>query len=309
MIYSHWIFSFLILLNAFNAFPSKIVNDHVQNPVESKSFEEFLSVLTDQLDGFVNETDAFFEIYNNLTNQSSGYLASHHYSSDSLSLSEKVTSLDKKGFNSIDSRIRNHLLRVYRHLTLMSATALAGAITFYLSAGVILTIPIAMVLSLISLFGYLFSTHKMFFSLSMSFFDGIFLGAFVAASSLISTTAAPIALAGTVLIFLVFTMAAVFAPSEAFLKYGGTLFSILIGAILASIVNLFFASARITAVLSPIFLVIFSIFVGFDTQKMIQRAKLGYTDYINDAVNLYYDLSNIFVELLKILIENEESRD
>ncbi len=45
--------------------------------------------------------------------------------------------------------------------------------------------------------------------------------------------------------------------------------------------------------------ILFSLFIIVDTQLIVQR--LGYDDYIIAAIELYLDLLNLFLYLLKLL--------
>jgi FtsH-binding integral membrane protein len=45
---------------------------------------------------------------------------------------------------------------------------------------------------------------------------------------------------------------------------------------------------------------LFSVFVAYDTQRMIDKAAQGEEDHVSDALNMFLNLFNIFIRLLMI---------
>lgn len=56
-------------------------------------------------------------------------------------------------------------------------------------------------------------------------------------------------------------------------------------------------------------LVVFSGYVLFDTQLIVERASAGDFDHIKHALDLFVDAVAIAVRVLVILLKNQEKRD
>jgi FtsH-binding integral membrane protein len=266
---------------------------------ESKEFDDFFFDFKDQLSILKNETIVLMKLYNQSiiqTYNTSDVRDSYQYRSTN------VTSLAARDTNpTLDPAVRDHLHKVYRHLLIMIATAGAGVASISLGLAPVAPLLISL-LFLLSAIGFSFTSHKLVFSLSTAFFSGLMVGILTLAPAILA--AIPLALAGTAAIFLTFTVTALIAPSDAFLKWGGTLASVLLATILVSLFSIFFpvlvTSAFGTAI-TWISLVLFSVFVGYDTQKMIEKAKFGFTDYISDAYSLFLDFFNILMQIMDLI--------
>lgn len=84
---------------------------------------------------------------------------------------------------------------------------------------------------------------------------------------------------------------------------GKYLFVGLIAIVIASVVNLFFASSVATMVISAIAIVIFLGLTAYDTQKireMVSREDSTGAQEISGALSLYLDFINIFTSLLQL---------
>lgn len=94
-------------------------------------------------------------------------------------------------------------------------------------------------------------------------------------------------------------------------KLGSLLFMALIGIIIASLVNMFFASSMITVVISYVAVLVFIGLTAYDTQKL----KQYYYEFsgsaetknlaIFGALMLYLDFVNLFLNILRILGDND----
>lgn len=92
---------------------------------------------------------------------------------------------------------------------------------------------------------------------------------------------------------------------------GRTLFMMLIGLIVAGILNIFFGNGLSTLIISGVGVVVFALFTAYDTQRILnegawltdpdQRAKGA----IMGAVDLYLDFLNLFLYLLRFLGDRE----
>lgn len=91
-------------------------------------------------------------------------------------------------------------------------------------------------------------------------------------------------------------------------KFGSLLFMLLIGVILASIVNLFMASSTLYWITTYVGVFVFTGLIAYDTQKLKDMGGYldsGSEDYRKAAVfgafSLYLDFINLFLMLLRIL--------
>jgi modulator of FtsH protease len=99
---------------------------------------------------------------------------------------------------------------------------------------------------------------------------------------------------------IVFGFLSVFAikTTADFTSLGKPLFIAFIVVFVLSIVNIFLGSPVLHVIISAAMVMLFSVFVIFDTQNIIQG---NYETPIDGAVALYLDFFNLFVSLLQIL--------
>jgi FtsH-binding integral membrane protein len=83
---------------------------------------------------------------------------------------------------------------------------------------------------------------------------------------------------------------------------GGLLFICLFVFLIVCVLSFFFQSRWVTLVLSSIAVILFGIYLIYDTQLVMggKRVQLGIDDYIMGSIMLYLDIMNIFVYLLAI---------
>ena len=105
----------------------------------------------------------------------------------------------------------------------------------------------------------------------------------------------------TFAVFAGFTAAAFLAPQGRLLAFQGPLFAILIGFVGISFLNMFFPSKFAHSILLYGGLALFSALVAVDTQSMIERARCGVGDHVQDAMGLFINMINIFVRIAQIL--------
>ena len=87
---------------------------------------------------------------------------------------------------------------------------------------------------------------------------------------------------------------------------GGLLFVLGFVLIIASLMAIFIRSRIFEIVISALSVVLFSIYLVYDTQLILGKGelKLQIDDYIFAALNLYLDIVIIFLEILKLLGRN-----
>ena len=79
---------------------------------------------------------------------------------------------------------------------------------------------------------------------------------------------------------------------------GSILFVILIGLIIAAIVNIFIGSTILSFITSAISAIVFSLFIMYDINRICNGFE---TSVIRATLNLYLDFINLFMSLLNIL--------
>jgi FtsH-binding integral membrane protein len=79
---------------------------------------------------------------------------------------------------------------------------------------------------------------------------------------------------------------------------GGTLFGLLIALVVVSLANLFFQIPILGVILSFIAIILFSAFMVFDVQRVVNG---GETNYILAATSIYLNIYNIFSSILNLL--------
>eukprot|EP00662_Eupelagonemidae_sp_cell21_P006698 gene6698-50812_t len=108
----------------------------------------------------------------------------------------------------------------------------------------------------------------------------------------------------TCMIFTCFTLAARYAKRRSYLYLGGFLGSCILGLIACSFLQIFFHWKVLHAMQLYGGLVVFSLYVVYDTQKMIEKAHMGVRDHLIDSLELFIDLMAIFRRVLIILMRS-----
>ena len=135
--------------------------------------------------------------------------------------------------------------------------------------------------------------------LGFTFFMGLMLSRMIGhilhfsnGASLIMT-----AFGGTAIVFA--TMASIATTSKRdFSGLSSWLFAGMIVILLAAVANIFLQMSVLNIVISAIAVVIFSAYILFDVQRIING---GETNYISATLAIYLDLYNVFVNLLAVL--------
>ncbi|XP_002159865.1 probable Bax inhibitor 1 isoform X1 [Hydra vulgaris] len=219
-------------------------------------------------------------------------------------------------FSNLDSHAKKHLKNVYACLTLSTIVAGVGAFVD------IYTNFLASVSGLVSLFGsigFLLAVawtenkpknqlQRLGYLMGFSFCVGLSLGPLIGHVIKINPTIVATALFSTSLIFLCFSLSALWAEQRSYLYLGGTLLSALSLMCLLSFINIFFKSEMIYQFHLYGGLLLFCAFILYDTQLIVEKRRMGDTDFIWHSVDLFLDFVNIFRRLLIILGNKEEKK-
>nr|CAX72097.1 putative Bax inhibitor-1 [Schistosoma japonicum] len=215
-------------------------------------------------------------------------------------------------FRDLDKNVQVHLKNVYSTLSVGLIISCVGAYLFQINSFLQSVVTSLMILSFIislgsSLFIY-FTQHSRetlhsrlgaFFLFSFS--TGIGFGPLFQVLSIISPDTIPTALLGTALIFVSFTLAALFTRKRYYIYLGAALMSAVSLLTTFSFMNLFIRSPAIYEAELYIGLAIFCAFVVFDTQLIVEKRRNGDTDFVWHTLDLFIDFIEIFRHLLMIL--------
>lgn len=216
-------------------------------------------------------------------------------------------------------QVRQHLKKVYATLSIGVLTCITGAFLAYRDL-----LPAILgfdLLNLLAMLGLVIAigvtehnnqnvAQRMGMFGALAFLMGVSMDTLI---SFVSHTIDPqlplIALVYTSMIFISFSLVALFSPDRReYLYLGGFLFSALNWMIFASFFNMFFGSIIINNFLLYGGLILFAFYIMFDTQFIIAKREFGDEDFISHALTLFLDAVNIFRRVLVILASNSEDR-
>lgn len=159
------------------------------------------------------------------------------------------------------------------------------------------------VVEIAALFGLMFSRSKPGLNIAMLFIFTLLTG--VVATPLIYMVAAKSGVEAVMMAFamttIVFGMMSIFGirTRKDLASMGKMLFIALLVVIACSLVNLLFLESSMFQVLiSSVAVILFSVYVAYDTQNIIRGL---YTSPVDAAISLYLDFYNIFMNLLALI--------
>jgi len=210
-----------------------------------------------------------------------------------------------------EPEVRHHLAKTYLCLGGTTATAAVGSLLHlsgWLELGLLTSIgSLALVLGLL----FMEDNGKNFYTrlgmlLGFGFCSGQTLGPLLQYVMILNPAIIVTALTGTSIVFMTLTLASLFAERGSYLFLGGILVSVLNTMALLSLLNLFMGSYIIAQTQIYVGLAAMSAFILYDTQAIIEKARLGSRDYIRHSLDLFFDVLHIFRQLLVILTQKEE---
>ncbi|XP_031550679.1 probable Bax inhibitor 1 [Actinia tenebrosa] len=219
-----------------------------------------------------------------------------------------------KDFSQINHQTRQHLKNVYSCLCLTMLSAAVGSgihlFTDILKGGI---------LSSVALFGLLIAlaftphngknqTKRVGILMGFGFCSGLCLGPLMDRIMEIDPSIIVTAFFATTLIFGCFTLSALYAKQRSFLYLGGILGSALTMLFMLSLINLFVGSFFFYQIHLYGGLLLFSVFIIYDTQLIVEKHRQGDKDYVWHSLDLFLDFINIFRRIMIILAQNKESK-
>mmetsp|Transcript_79235 Transcript_79235/g.124972 ORF Transcript_79235/g.124972 Transcript_79235/m.124972 type:complete len:239 (-) Transcript_79235:395-1111(-) len=219
-----------------------------------------------------------------------------------------------KDFSKLDQSTRSHLRNVYACLSLSMLAAAFGSgvhlFTDILKGGflsAIASIGLLIALAMTPRDGKN-QSKRMGFLMGFAFCTGLGLGPLMDLVIQIDPSIIPTAFFATTLIFVCFTLSALWAEQRTYLYLGGTLMSGLSILFCLSLVNLFIGARFIFQLQLYGGLLLFCGFVLYDTQLIVHKRKQGDKDFVWHSVDLFLDFIQIFRRIMIILAQNKESK-
>ncbi|KAK3590344.1 hypothetical protein CHS0354_025736 [Potamilus streckersoni] len=217
-------------------------------------------------------------------------------------------------FDHLNTAVQNHLKRVYGCLA-MSMFAAAAGVYIHLFTNLMQAGFITAIVS-IGLMIWLASTHhskenetkRIAIFTGFTFTAGMSLGPLLDNIMRIDPSIIITAFLGTSVIFISFSLAALYNQNRTFLYMGGFLLSALSWLVFMGLLNIFFGFKILYDLNLYGGLLLFCAFILYDTQLIIEKARLGDEDYIWHSVDLFLDFINIFRRLLIILAKKEDDK-
>ncbi|KAJ3391599.1 hypothetical protein HDU92_008948 [Lobulomyces angularis] len=116
-----------------------------------------------------------------------------------------------------------------------------------------------------------------------------------------------VSLGAVAVLFVCFTYSAMKSPNN---MYSAGLLSSTMGILFwVQMMQWFVYSSKLQVIELYLGIALFSIYLIYDTQLMIQRANAGKKDELKDALNLYVDIFQLFIRILVLLNDDKSKRD
>jgi len=206
--------------------------------------------------------------------------------------------------------LSEHLQKVYLTLGVGCIVGWLGVEAFmasHISPG--LALPVSLLCIVLLIFT---DKSKMYFRFAiystLCFSQGYGVGALVEIANIVDPVIVTTALVTTSVVFISFSIVAIKSERRSHLYLGGLLSSSLTFLLLAELVNLFLDSVMLFNIQVYFGLLVFSGYVIFDTQLIVEKYFAGDQDHILHALELFLDMVGIFVRVLIILLQERGNR-
>jgi len=215
-------------------------------------------------------------------------------------------------FSSISKPVQHHLVHVYSALAATLFCAAIGSVVHLLFniGGFLTTLGAIGLIVLLAVTPPKPDNHltRISYLFGIGFLQGCSMGNLIGMVLELDPSILVTAFSGTVAVFACFTASALLAERRSMLFMGGLLSSGLSILCWIGFLNLFFGSTFAFNIQLYLGLLVFSGFVVFDTQLIIEKASAGSRDYVAHSLELFLDFVAIFVRLLIILTRNSKKK-
>ncbi|ENN75445.1 probable Bax inhibitor 1 [Dendroctonus ponderosae] len=217
--------------------------------------------------------------------------------------------------NRLEPPVKQHLKNVYACLAMSTlAAGVGGSIHLFtnlLQAGFLSGI------GAIIFFFLLISTpddngkgmmKRVGYLLGFATLTGVGMGPLLEHVILVNPSIIITAFIATSVVFVSFSICAIFSERGKWLYLGGTLFTLLNSLMLMSLANILFGSTLLWNI--QIYLGLFAMcgFVLYDTQAIIEKRRMGSKDFVAHSLDLFVDFIGVFKRLLIILTQKEQDQ-
>lgn len=138
---------------------------------------------------------------------------------------------------------------------------------------------------------------------------GLALGPLLEMAIYLNPRIIPMSLISTCLVFGSFSLSSIFSNHSKWLYMGGGLMSMLSVMLFMSIINLFIGSYYLFQAQLYLGLIVFCLFVMYDTATIIEKRRMGDTDFVSHAMLLFIDFVDLFRTFLVILMQKERGNN
>ncbi|KAM6925473.1 putative Bax inhibitor 1 [Xenentodon cancila] len=217
-------------------------------------------------------------------------------------------------FSQISHSTQVHLKNVYSSLAFCMLVAAAGSyvhvVTRLFQGGVLSVLGSLGMMFWLAMTPHNPDTEKKRLAIlaAFAFLTGVGLGPTLDFVIAVNPSIIATAFLGTSVVFICFTLSALYAKRRSYLFLGGTLMSGLSILFLLSLMNMFFGSLMLFKAHMYLGLLVMCGFVLFDTQLIIEKAENGDKDYVWHCVDLFLDFITIFRKLMIILAMDEKDK-
>ena len=212
--------------------------------------------------------------------------------------------------------VQNHVYKVYSQLAQMLLISTAAAYMQITSENWI--IQSLNYLSFVGLLGCLIAFSftdetknegraKMLLY-GFALFKGLSIAPLVELSLFLNPSLLISALGSTAIIFASLSLSVLYSPLPSTFYITGLLMSLLSVSFWLGLVNIFLQSQAMYSFELILGLAIFSLYVVYDTQVLIQKANQGAKTYLRHCLDLYIDFVAMFVRILIILMRKDQEK-
>lgn len=216
-------------------------------------------------------------------------------------------------FSEISPKTQTHLRNVYALLAVLVLNAALGtwfAIwmdigTRFATLGLVLSLVLTIFI-VASAGNPALQTARLVAAAFFAFVNGCSIAPLVNLAITIDPALIVTALSTSVVIFASFTGAALYSRRRSLLFLGGLLGSAISVLLVLSLLTFFIRSLAPFSFNLNLYLglIVFSLYIVYDTQLIVEKAELGDFDYVQHTLDLFIDLIAIFVRILIILLKN-----
>ncbi|CAD98584.1 Bax inhibitor-1 (BI-1). integral membrane protien with 6 or more transmembrane domains [Cryptosporidium parvum Iowa II] len=221
-------------------------------------------------------------------------------------------------FNSSDltSIQQTHLLKMYSSIiagsfmTVFGVTAfINGMLRINSFVGLLAGIGVTFYLTASSSNKSSISIKRLAAYLLLCFVIGNGLGPLILFSNFVNPVIIPTALATTCIIFISLSFGVLFTKKRLSLYTTSFIFTTIAYLGLVSFFNIFTRSKFVDSLLSYAFVMVYSFYIYYDTQKTLEAIAYGERDFLLHSIQLYLDAVNLFTKIVVILIRKQQEEE